>query len=143
MWPIYSTCGQSLKSALFAAFFMKILCIAKSTTEPFAIYFADKNFFREFLKIICIYSIDQLTRIFLFTKIKSTSGDPLYAFNYQCFHHIEASQLFCFAIQLTGFYTMRTLVVKRLNGQFCTFHCKNFSNLFISNIKDRCSYKKP
>ena len=34
-------------------------------------------------------------------------------FNDQCSHHIETSQLI-FANQLTGFYMMGTLVVKRL-----------------------------
>ena len=29
-------------------------------------------------------------------------------------HHIETSQLICSANQLTGFYVMKTLVVKRL-----------------------------
>ena len=35
--------------------------------------------------------------------------------NDQCSHHIETSQLICSANQLTGFYMMRTLVVKGLN----------------------------
>ena len=35
-------------------------------------------------------------------------------FNDQCSHHIETSQLICRANQLTGFYMMKTLVVKRL-----------------------------
>ena len=35
-------------------------------------------------------------------------------FNYHCFHHIETSQLVYRANQLTGFYMMGTLVVKRL-----------------------------
>ena len=35
-------------------------------------------------------------------------------FNDQCSHHKETSQLICSANQLTGFYMMETLVVKRL-----------------------------
>ena len=35
-------------------------------------------------------------------------------FNDQCSHHIETSQLICRRNQLTGFYMMETLVVKRL-----------------------------
>ena len=35
-------------------------------------------------------------------------------FNDQCSHHIETSHLICSANQLTGFYMMGTLVVKRL-----------------------------
>ena len=37
-------------------------------------------------------------------------------FNDQRSHHIEASQLICSANQLTGFYMMGTLVVKKING---------------------------
>ena len=36
-------------------------------------------------------------------------------FNNQCSHHIETSQFICRANQLTGFYMMGTLVVKRLS----------------------------
>ena len=35
-------------------------------------------------------------------------------FNDRCSHHIETSQLTCRANQLTGFYIMGTLAVKRL-----------------------------
>ena len=35
-------------------------------------------------------------------------------FNDQCSHRIETSQLICTASQLTGFYMMRTLIVKGL-----------------------------
>ena len=38
-------------------------------------------------------------------------------FNYHCFHHIETSQLVYRANQLTGFYMMGTLVVKRLREE--------------------------
>ena len=37
-----------------------------------------------------------------------------YLFNDQCSHHIETSQLICIANQLTGFYIIKTLVVKGL-----------------------------
>ena len=36
------------------------------------------------------------------------------AFNGQCSHHIETSQLICRANKLTGFYIMGTLAVKGL-----------------------------
>ena len=46
--------------------------------------------------------------------LKSTfrSQDVKMFCNDQCFNHIETSQLICFANQLTGFYMMRTLIVK-------------------------------
>ena len=37
-----------------------------------------------------------------------------YPFNDKCSYYIETSQVICSAIQLTGFYMMGTLVVKRL-----------------------------
>ena len=39
-----------------------------------------------------------------------------FAFNDQCSHRIETSQLICSANQLTLFYMMGTLVVKRLTS---------------------------
>ena len=35
----------------------------------------------------------------------------------QSCHHVETSQLICFANQLTGFYMMGTLIVKRLKAK--------------------------
>ena len=51
----------------------------------------------------------------LFFKI-STQQQPILSFNDQSSHHIETSQLICSANQLTGFYMMGTLVVKRSNS---------------------------
>ena len=43
-------------------------------------------------------------------------------FNDQCSHHIETSQLICSTNQLSGFYMIRTLVVKRLTALAKKFH---------------------
>ena len=51
----------------------------------------------------------------LFFKI-STQQQPISSFNDQSSHHIETSQFICSANQLTGFYMMGTLVVKRSNS---------------------------
>ena len=48
------------------------------------------------------------------TVFKPPQTDCSQHFNDQCSHYIEPSQLICFASQLTGFYMMGTLVVKRL-----------------------------
>ena len=42
-----------------------------------------------------------------------------YAFNDQCSHHIETSQLIWSGKQLTGFYVMGTLVIKKLANLYC------------------------
>ena len=49
-------------------------------------------------------------------------------FNDQCSHHIETSQLICRGNQLTGFYMMRTLVVKMLTN----------ANYFYQKLHFRC-----
>ena len=46
-----------------------------------------------------------------------TESDYLNFSNSQCSHHIETSQLICFVNQVTVFYMMGTLVVKRLSQQ--------------------------
>ena len=57
-------------------------------------------------------------------------------FNDQCSHHIETSQLICRANQVTGFYMMRTLVVKwfkkipRIWIQVISFNFLDFSKLW-------------
>ena len=75
------------------------------------------------------------------------------------FHHIEISQLICRANQLTGFYMMGTLVVKRL--RFCMrslwkdspcfdgssnniyfIKNKNLQNFFFRNESDKGPYIK-
>ena len=50
----------------------------------------------------------------IYMIVKTQSDCSTYPFNDQCSHHIETSQLICFENQPTGFYMMRTLVVKGL-----------------------------
>ena len=50
-------------------------------------------------------------------------------FNDQCSHHIETGQLICRANQLTGFYMMRTLVVKRLKYQSITHDSRHWTQI--------------
>ena len=52
----------------------------------------------------------------------------------QCSHHIETSQLIWSANQLTGFYMMRTLVVKGLIRHWASARIYGASFLFVLNI---------
>ena len=53
-------------------------------------------------------------------------------FNNQCSHHVATSQLICRANQLTDFYMMGALVVKRLIKQFLSFGDLEYLSLFLS-----------
>ena len=115
--------SYTLKSAtaFFVLYLIKILCIAKLATVPLR-YLAN--------------SIDQLTRIFLFTQIKSTSENRLKA-NY--FALLNTKILYLFIL----------LSFKRICNSTVTMEqrpvalLEHFSNLFISNIEERSSWKKP
>ena len=56
-------------------------------------------------------------------------------FNDQCSHHIETGQLICRANQLTGFYMMRTLVVKRLKYQSITHDSWHWTQIECTQIE--------
>ena len=79
------------------------------------------------------------------------SGNFLEPFNDQCSHHIETSHLICSANQLTGFYMMRTLVVKRvkkrkfdrkLSQTFDEYQRLNFCNCERIQEKDKLAFQK-
>ena len=57
----------------------------------------------------------------------------LQPFNDQCSHHIETSQLICYANQLTGFYMVGTLVVKGLMPKIPKW-LDTLQNLTVSNL---------
>ena len=77
-------------------------------------------YFRTFFpQLRCIYSIsDQCSQVFSGGNTGGILARNSLAFNDQCSHHMETSQLIYRVNQLTGFY-MGTLFVKRLtHAQF-------------------------
>ena len=123
--------NQNIRYAIFRDSNLKKLSEHLVLESNIFLYFCDrfsklKRFFSVFEPIIFMFLADLskrnvalfwewLYKVLLFLIFKSYCLQLFQSIKYQCYPHIETSQLICCANQLTGFYMRPTLALNGLN----------------------------